>query len=457
MDQKLGIKDVINHNYCIGCGLCTYVSPESFAIKLNNYGQFEAEIISEINIDDKADTICPFSDYAENEDVIGRDLYPENNYVNNLGFISATYAGYVKESDYRLRGSSGGLGSWLCVEFLRNNLVDGIIHLVDSESDNLFFEYGYSDTSEGIRNNSKSKYYPIKLDKVAQFIKQNKGRYLVVGIPCMIKSIRLLSKRDRDIQDRVLYTVGLVCGHLKSTAFGELLGWQMGVKPSDLTHIDFRTKLEGYGSNQYGVTVSTNRNGVEEKLVSKPVNEMFGTNWGLGYFKSKACDFCDDVTAETSDITIGDAWLPEYVSQYEGTNVIVVRNPAISQILKKAVEENRLVLDPLEPEKVIKSQSSGINHRRLGLQYRLYLNERDALPSPQKRVTASNDFDRKFKKIQELRIQLRDASNKQFYKAKQKDNINVFINNMQELNDQYAKLYKKTITQRIINKIRRMF
>lgn len=40
----------------------------------------------------------------------------------------------------------------------------------------------------------------------------------------------------------------------------------------------------------------------------------------------KACDFCDDVFAETADIALGDAWLPEYVQDGNGTNVVVTRN-----------------------------------------------------------------------------------------------------------------------------------
>ena len=457
MDKKLGIKDVIDNKYCIGCGICAYADPNSFKIDLNKFGQFEAQILYEHYNVKKLDELCPFSDYSDNEDVIGSQLFPNNSYFDTLGYISSTYAGYVREGDYRMKGSSGGLGSWLCVEFLKNNLVDGIIHLVSSDSDTLFFEYGLSKNEEQVKSNSKSKYYPVKLDKVAHLINENKGKYLVVGIPCMLKSLRLLAKEDKDIADGIKYTVGLVCGHIKSTAFAEMLGWQLRVKPSELTDIDFRTKLEGYGSNQYGITVHTRRNGAEEQIVSKPVNEMFGTNWGLGYFKSKACDFCDDVTAETADVTIGDAWLPEYVSQYEGTNVIIVRNPTINELLEHAVNEERLVLEKLAPERVVESQSSGINHRRAGLQYRLNINLKSGLLSPTKRVSPSENFSKKFKRIQDLRVRLRDESNKQFLIAKEQNDLNVFINNMKVLNEQYAKEYKKTIAQRIINKLRRMF
>lgn len=457
MGKKIGIKEVIKENYCIGCGACAFTAPSSFTIAFNQYGQFEAKMLNDNFDETLLNQVCPFADDAPNEDDLGKSLFPQNSYVNNLGFIYNTYAGYVVEGHYRMDGSSGGFGSWLCVELLRNNKVDGIIHLVNAKSDKLLFEYAVSTTSDQITANAKSKYYPVKLDEILDFITHNEGRFAIVGIPCMIKTIRLISTKNPVVQERIKYTIGLVCGHIKSTAFAEMLGWQLGVRPRELKTIDFRTKLKGYGSNQYGITVTTLQNGEEQKLVSKPVNEMFGTNWGLGYFKSKACDFCDDVLAETADITIGDAWLPEYVNDYQGTNVVVIRNPEFDKLIQDAYNKQKLYLEKLAAERVIESQSSGINHRRKGLQYRLYLNEKNGQPSPRKRVQASNNFDRKFKKIQELRIKLRDESNKQFYLAKQADDLNVFINHMKSINEDYAKLYKKTILQRIYNKIKRTF
>lgn len=454
--DKLGLKDIIDNGYCIGCGNCAYLSSETIAIGLNEYGQFHAQLLGQ-DIDTKTiDKFCPFSDAAKNEDELGNSLFPENKYVDTLGYIHSTYAGYVKEGDYRLSGSSGGFGSWFCTEMLRLGKVDAIIHATSSSSDKLFFEYGISGTVQEILANAKSKYYPMKLDQVLDYVKQREGKYLFVGIPCMVKAIRLLAERDSQLASSIVYTLGLVCGHIKSKAFSEMLAWQLGVKPRDLKSIDFRTKLEGYGANQYGVTVSKEECNQLESYVSPPVNELFGTNWGLGYFKSKACDFCDDVTAETADITIGDAWLPEYVNDYAGTNVLIVRNPLINDLLQDAVNGGRIHIENLDSEKVIVSQKSGINHRRKGLQYRLYLNEQNNKQSPKKRVAPSNNFPAKFKKVQELRIQLRDESHQAFFEAKQRDNWHIFVKKMSVLNQKYAALYRTPVHRRIINKLKRM-
>lgn len=320
----------------------------------------------------------------------------------------------------------------------------------------MLFEYGISSTEDDLRLNAKSKYYPVKLDDVLEIVSENKGRrFLFIGIPCMVKAIRLLARDNPSLNESIVYTLGLVCGHIKSKAFSEMLGWQLKVEPRNLKGIDFRTKLEGYGSNQYGVTVFDKRK-PDVPIVSKPVNELFGTNWGLGYFKSAACDFCDDVMAETADITIGDAWLPEYVNESAGTNIIVVRNKDFAAILANAETDGRICLDSVSPERTALSQRSGINHRRSGLQYRLYLNSRARIPTPKKRVSASNKFPRKFKRIQELRVKLRDQSHRQFLEAKEKDDYSVFTEGMRRMNADYAKFYRTPVFIRIARKLRRI-
>ncbi|MCG3561936.1 DEAD/DEAH box helicase, partial [Klebsiella pneumoniae] len=58
-------------------------------------------------------------------------------------------------------------------------------------------------------------------------------------------------------------------------------------------------------------------------------------------------DFTDDVMNETADITLGDAWLPEYTMDSEGNNIVIIRNPIIKRIVEKALTEGRIKLDEI--------------------------------------------------------------------------------------------------------------
>ena len=52
--------------------------------------------------------------------------------------------------------------------------------------------------------------------------------------------------------------------------------------------------------------------------VVKRSNEFYGTHWGYNFFRYSACDACDDVFAETADISVGDAWLDGYIDDPMG-------------------------------------------------------------------------------------------------------------------------------------------
>jgi coenzyme F420 hydrogenase subunit beta len=130
------------------------------------------------------------------------------------------------------------------------------------------------------------------------------------------------------MRSRIKFTVGLICGHQKSSKFAEFLTWQVGFKPEEVTFIDFRKKLLDRPADEYGIEISGIRDGVEVTVI-KPISELFGQDWGQGYFKVEASDFTDDVFNETADITVGDAWLPKYNSDSKGTSVIIIRNKTI--------------------------------------------------------------------------------------------------------------------------------
>ena len=106
-----------------------------------------------------------------------------------------------------------------------------------------------------------------------------------------------------------------------------------------------------------------------------------------GFFQNSACDFCDDVVAETADVSFGDAWLEPYASYGRGANVLVVRSALIQGLLKRAIKEGGVALREVDANFVVRTQDAGLRHRREGLAYRLalQLKGRQAI-QPRKRV-----------------------------------------------------------------------
>ena len=451
---------VIANGYCVGCGACAVPEDSPFTIGMDEYGQYQSRMNAS-NVFAKTESdyekLCPFGATAPNEDEIAKQHFAETcDHNTQVGYYKGVYAGHVTEGEFRNRGSSGGMGTWVLNELLDQGLVDYIIHVksdVDGgDLNNIPFEYHVSKTLEETQQGGKSRYYPIELSEVLKTVRNQPGRYAVVGLPCFIKSIRLLQAQDPIIAERVKYCVGLVCGHLKSARYAESLAWQMGIAPPDLKAIDFRIKDPSQPANRYS-TYAKGTSG--EKVV--PTNQLFGADWGAGAFKYKACDFCDDVFAETADVVLGDAWLPEYVQDSDGTNVVVTRSDDLQRLIINARSEGRLKLDDLSVEKAAQSQDAGLRHRKVAIGYRLHCEQIANSWVPVKRTSPAESLTSRYEmKRQRLRSELRDLSHRSFLSAKRSDNLEVYLSAIRPVYNLYSR-QGRSLFRRLLSFAKRKF
>jgi coenzyme F420-reducing hydrogenase beta subunit len=457
------INQVIKNGYCIGCGACASVKDYPISIELKNDGMYQANIksLNDLSSQDTAiNKVCPFSDSSLNEDQIGQKLFADEcQYDSKIGYYLQIFAGYVTEGEFRAKGSSGGIGTWVLNRLLEKKLIDYVIHIHSqspTENDPRLFKYGVSSTINQVMAGAKTRYYPVEMSEVLKIVREQPGRYAIIGVPCFIKAVRLLMLEDEIFYERIKFCIGLICGHLKSTQFAEMFAWQLGIEPKTIEKIDFRKKLPATSASAYGVEVTGKQNDQLTAKTSPPVNEMFGTNWGLGFFKYKACDYCDDITAETADLTVGDAWLPQYAKDHKGTNVVVVRNQILAEILREGVQEQSMHLDSITLRDVIQSQDANYRHRRTGLAYRLYLAEKKGEWHPPKRVKPSGFMLPWIKKRFILRVELAQKSHLFFQEALVSDSFSHFVEKITPLIESYQKTYKPPLWYRILVKLKRL-
>jgi len=454
---------VVKGGYCIGCGVCAVVSGSPIKMELNKSGCFQPVIPIKQETVGKTEVleVCPFYTNPVNEDVIAKELFGKNcAYNEKIGYYSKIFEGYVLEDSYRELGSSGGMTTWLIAQLFERKLIDGVIHVQSiektDEHDRRLFKIGISYSIGEAKKFTKSKYYPVELSEALNIIKEKDGKFAIVGVPCFIKAVRLLAQKEKTFNLKIKYYIGLVCGHFKSSRFAEMLAWQSGIHPKDLLKIDFRKKVAGHTADNYAVSVE-GRNGNGVKIVVKPVSALYGYDWGKGLFKYEACDYCDDVFAETADITIGDAWLPQYFSDGMGTNIVVVRDSSFLNIVDEGIASGKLNLKPLTLEDTIKSQEGGLRHRREGLAYRLFLKDGAHLWRPNKRVQPSVDhLTERQRAIYQLRMRLRKEGLVVFSKALNEGQFDVFRHLMKVLFQEYDLFYKESFLQRCRNKLVRV-
>lgn len=430
----------VQGGYCIGCGTCTSTANSPYQITMNDRGCFEASLKNiSAEIDDNEQKVCPFYESQWNEDAIAQNLFSKtNSYYQQIGYFKQIYAGRVNDEKFVKRGSSGGLAKWLLQELLDSDLVDYVVQVYNNEDNpQKLFEYRIVSTPEQVALGSKSAYYPVEMSGVLEHIKNNPGSYAITGVPCFIKGIRLLQLNNQIFAERIKYCIGIICGHLKSKFYAEMIGWQLGVNPDELGYIDFRVKIAGKRANEKGVLVKSVNGFASEPEI---VQNIFGTNYGHGFFKYNACDYCDDVIGETADISIGDAWLPEFLNS--GNSILVTRNIEINNVIVTGLKNSKLSFEIIEPAKLIQSQAGGYRDRREGLVYRLGNKEKLKEWVPQKRITTNQiTLDKTRINIYKKRQIIAKESYPLFQKAKEKNDFIAFQKSMKKHIIDYKALY----------------
>lgn len=378
------IDRVVAGGYCIGCGACA-VKDKSIKIIENEYGELVATIPRGVISTPQMSEVCPFAS-TNNESQIAKNIFPNSPMDDeSLGRFERAFKGYSNK--YRKYGSSGGIGTHLLVKLLEENLVDAVLCVGPAE--NRLVEYQVVSNGVDIVKNSTSFYYPVTLNEVVEVVKRSPGRYAITGVPCFHKAIRLLKESDPILNERIVYQIGLVCGHMKSSHYAEYLARKVGKSAeAKLKKINFRNKDGSERADDYNfVATWTDSKGVD--VTQRKSVRKIGVNWAMGYFKPKACDYCDDVFAECADVSIMDAWLPGLVEDAKGTSLVIARSDAINQLLESEINLKNLQLTNCIATELVASQSSGLKHRREGLAFRLWLASKLKIWAPVKRVNNS--------------------------------------------------------------------
>ena len=322
--------------------------------------------------------ICPFSPAAANEDAIAAARFPAAPHHDaRLGRFESGYVGHAAEAGYRAGGSSGGMVSWVADALLRRGEIDGVAHVVPTGGkDGVFFRYAISRSSAEIAAGARSRYFPIDLGEVLAEIRATPGRYAIVGVPCFIKAVNLLRREDPVIAERVTHLLGLFCGHMKSARFVDSFAWQLDAPPEQVRAVEYRRKDEGRPANWYTAQLTL----ADGSVRARDWWHLADGDWGAGFFQASACNWCDDVLAETADIAFGDAWVEPYSSDGRGTNVVIARSPEMRALLGEGIAGGALSLEAVDADFIADTQAAGLRQRREGLAYRLTWRRRGVTP-----------------------------------------------------------------------------
>ncbi len=385
--KPIVLSKVVENDLCIGCGACVQAcSRKALDVDWNNNGFLVA--VSKLNKCDGEGaciSVCPFNPEPaqgyKNEDGLAADFLTEApKYHYKVGRYYALYAGYSKK--YRSTSSSGGVATFVYEKLFDKGLINHLVTVGESDSSKSHYQYSIISSKNDLLRISKTRYHPVTLATALGEIKSLEGRVAISGVGCFIKAIRLLQDKDPVLKEKIAFLVGIICGGVKSQFFTDYLASKANATLDNYSKPEYRLKDPASTAMDYSFSCTDNPSHTIKSIKMHEVGDM----WGTGLFKANACDFCDDVTTELADISLGDAWLRPYDQDGRGHNVIVSRTSMMDQLLLEGAENGELHLENISLSKLLQSQQGSFNHRHDGMSIRMSLAAQAGSTVPPTRV-----------------------------------------------------------------------
>ena len=350
--------EIVDPGYCCGCGVCAGICTKNcLEMRFNRYGEYNPVMAGDCVSCGICEKVCPFLNGNADEDRIASECFsgiegimhrPETGYYLN------SYVGYAPDPGMRWDGASGGMLTRTLCKLLELDIVDYVITVSPNPDPGQLFHFVVVSTPDDVKRCAKSAYYPVEISEALRNVLQNKGRYAVVGLPCVCKAIRLAQKKSRKLRDRIHVVFGLVCGKQQSKYYAQQVCRMAGMTEPPVS-VCFRNKREGNPATNIIFSAFSNDGTEFEIQGAQGVAKV----WSDGWYTLKSCGCCDDVFAECADATFMDAWLPEYFRDSKGTSLMITRKPEIT------LQED--TLRPISIDQVIRSQSGVLFAKRQGL------------------------------------------------------------------------------------------
>jgi len=367
LKSKQTIQRVVQENMCTGCGTCISTCP-CLALEMRKDCNLNI-FIPKLDFDKCIQCgichqVCP----AYPIDDVKPIIKPLDQEINNflIGKYETFFLAHSTKDQIRFDSSSGGTITSLLIYALDKGIINGALVTRMSKEDPMKPEPFIAKTKEEIMEASKSKYCPVSTNIAITEILKHDGKIAVVGLPCHLKGFELAEKVNQILKEKIILHLGIFCSHTDTFNGIQYVLTKCSVNIGDVKEISYRG-----GGWPGGIKIRL-KNGAEKKVpLATPLWMAFHDSL---FFSPHCCLFCSDVTAESSDISFGDPWLPEIMStEKKGKSILIVRSKRGRELLNSAVIEGEIAVSPIDVGTVINSQRIFLHFKKINLKERIYI------------------------------------------------------------------------------------
>jgi coenzyme F420 hydrogenase subunit beta len=344
------VREIVKHNLCVGCGLCSVVCPISVITM-----EWQLRRTWQPKIDEKGCIhcgqclkVCPHTPQHIVEYAVAAH---EKGARFGLSQDATYFIAYDKDESKRIRSSSGGVTSALLEQLLLSGTVDGVLASLPVKNviGEPHFQMKVFRSVEDLDRGRSSHYHPLSYDKVLNEIIEDDGLFAVVGVPCVLRG---LARLPFDVQKKIKYKICLVCGKSATGAFIDCLVGKEGVASDVHWLINLRDKIGILDANNYNNLIELPNSVIRKNRFATAFTDM----WRNYFFAQECCFYCPDFYGVDADISVKDAWGRLSIDPL-GTSLVIINNYEIEDILLSLENNGRLFLDACDSDEVFSSQT----------------------------------------------------------------------------------------------------
>jgi coenzyme F420 hydrogenase subunit beta len=301
---------IFENEICCACGWCSSICPLA-AIKITaDYLEIDDKICISCGL---CFSVCPRSFSIDQGYNAIKQLDKSLIYNERIGFYKNLYSGTTTKEEIKSIRQNGGIVTSLLEYLLENKLVDAIVAVQHSQDlwrpEPVIVENVKDLYKTGGTKYANSPSLSI-IDKTRRY-----NNIAIVGVPCMMKALEKGSLFPNGLPffRNIKYKIGLFC--MESFSYDNIVKL---VKEQFKKDIHDLTKMNIEKGN-FIITLTT---GEEMSLPMKEIQSYARHN----------CHFCDDLTSDYADISVGSIGSPT------GWSSIIIRSNQGEKIFNGAVE-----------------------------------------------------------------------------------------------------------------------
>lgn len=296
--------NIRNVSHCYGCGLCAIVCPQKIIdIQENEEGFYMPSLNEKMCIDCGLCTkVCSFLDNSPANNIHFNDLH--------------SFAGWSKNSNIRLQCSSGGISYEIAKRLLEKNYkICAVKYNTSKQRAEHYISHNETELAESIGSKYIQSY---TLNGFKEFNKKDK--FLVIGTPCQIDSVRRYIKL-RKIEDNFIL-IDFFCHGVPSKLLWNKYLRSISPQIKNPQKVTWRNKQYGW-HDSYAITIKSESNTDYTSKLSEGdlFFKFFLNDLCLGKACYNACKYkCNQSSA---DIRIGDMWGKTFQKEEKGVSCII--------------------------------------------------------------------------------------------------------------------------------------